>query len=136
MKNLLVLLFSVLMTVGSIAQVAPNKYWVKFTDKNDSPFSIENPSDFLSQRAIDRRAAHGISIVENDLPVNPQYIQALVEAGVTLHNMQKWFNSITIITDDQKLINIINGFDFVDAYDIALDTGLFAIAQRFFCFIN
>ena len=66
---------------------------MKFTDKNDSPFSIENPTEYLSQRALDRRTAHGISIVENDLPVNPQYIHAVIETGVTLHNVQKWFNS-------------------------------------------
>jgi hypothetical protein len=113
MKNLFLILFVVIATTTSIAQVAPNKYWVKFTDKNESPFSIENPSAFLSERALERRAAHGISIEENDLPVNPQYIQAVVETGVILHNVQKWFNSVTIITSDQNALNIINDFEFV-----------------------
>ena len=123
MKKLVVLFLLVAMTTGIMAQVAPNKYWVKFTDKNDSPYSIENPLDYLSQRAIDRRVAHGISIVENDLPVNPQYIQDVVETGVTLHNVQKWFNSITIITSDPSLISIINGFDFVVSVEKSTSTG-------------
>lgn len=113
MKNLLVLLFSVVMTVGSIAQVAPGKYWVKFTDKNDSPYSIDNPSEYLSQRALDRRAAHGIVIVENDLPVNPQYIETVKETGAIIHNVSKWFNSVTIIASDQGILDAVNALGFV-----------------------
>lgn len=123
MKNLVVIIIAVLTTVGSIAQVAPNKYWVKFTDKNDSPYSIESPSEFLSQRALDRRAAHGISIVENDLPVNPQYIASVVETGVTLHNVQKWFNSVTIITSDQNALDEINALEFVVSVEKSSSTG-------------
>jgi len=113
MKNLIVLFLLASMTLGTIAQVAPEKYWVRFTDKNDSPYSINDALAFLSQRALDRRAAHGIPVVINDLPVNPQYIQAVVETGVTLHNVQKWFNSVTIITSDESVLDVINALEFV-----------------------
>jgi hypothetical protein len=117
MRNLFVIFLVAIMTTASISQVAPEKYWVKFTDKNDSPYSIENPSEFLSQRAIDRRTAQDIAIEENDLPVNPQYIQAVVETGVTLHNTSKWFNSITIITDDPNILDDINALEFVKSVE-------------------
>lgn len=123
MKNLFVLFLVAIIATASMAQVAPNKYWVKFTDKNDSPFTIGNPSEYLSQRALDRRAAHDIAIVENDLPVNPQYIQSIVETGATLHNVQKWFNSVTIITSDQSALDAINALDFVISVEKSSSSG-------------
>jgi hypothetical protein len=95
------------------AQVAPNKYWVKFTDKNNSPFSINNPEQFLSQRAIDRRTAQGIPVVENDLPVNQTCIQAVANAGATILTVSKWYNSVTIYTTSSTVINTINQLPFV-----------------------
>ena len=58
---------------------APHKYLVKFTDKNNSPYTISNPSQFLSPKAIARRAKQFISIKYNDLPVTPAYIDSISE---------------------------------------------------------
>jgi hypothetical protein len=59
MKKVYLLLVSIVLSFTVISQVAPDKYLVKFTDKNDSPYSINNPEAFLSQKALDRRNAHG-----------------------------------------------------------------------------
>jgi serine protease AprX len=105
------LLFSLF---GSMyGQVAPGKYFVAFTDKNNSPYSIDRPWEFLSQRAIDRRTAQSIPIIENDLPVNPQYIQAVVAVGVTLLNPSKWANGMTFATTDTNLLSQIRALPFV-----------------------
>jgi hypothetical protein len=52
MKNLI---FTTLLTLLFSAVVAQinygDKYYVYFTDKFNSPYSIENPEAFLSQRA-------------------------------------------------------------------------------------
>ena len=40
----------------------PNKYWIEFTDKSDTPYSVFHPEEFLSARAIDRRAKAGIAV--------------------------------------------------------------------------
>jgi serine protease AprX len=101
----------------SVAQVAPDKYWVKFTDRNNSPYFINNPEAFLSQRALDRRALFGIEIAENDLPVNPQYIQAVANIGVTILNSSKWFNSVTIFTTDINALNAISQLPFVESVE-------------------
>jgi serine protease AprX len=97
----------------SFSQVAPDRYWVKFTDKNNTPFSISNPEAFLSQKAIDRRIAHDIPIVENDLPVDPVYIQGVVNTGATLLNTSKWFNSVTVYTNDPTVVAAINALPYV-----------------------
>lgn len=117
MKKVYLLLVSIVLSFTVISQVAPDKYLVKFTDKNDSPYSINNPEAFLSQKALDRRNAHGIAIVENDLPVNPQYIESVANTGVTILNSSKWFNSVSIYTTDQGALDIINSFSFVESIE-------------------
>ena len=96
------------------AQIATNTYWVQFTDKNDSPYSIDAPEAFLSQRALDRRARLGIEIDEYDLPVNPQYLEAVANCGATLINPSKWLNGVTIYTSSSAVIDAINALDFVE----------------------
>ncbi len=107
------LLFLSVISILVTAQVAPDKYWVRFTDKDNSPYSIENPGEFLSERAIARREAQQIPVVENDLPVNPGYLEQVAETGVTILNVSKWFNSVTIHTTDQAALNAINALPFV-----------------------
>lgn len=76
-----------------------NKYWVEFTDKDNSPFCTCRPAEFLSARALERRARASIPIVENDLPVNPEYVNALKIKGVALHTTSRWLNAATVTAD-------------------------------------
>lgn len=119
MKKAYLLLILALVSVITIAQVAPDKYVVKFTDKNESPYSVYNPGEFLTQKAIDRRAAFEIAIAENDLPVNPQYIESVASTGVTILNASKWFNMVTIYTTDEDALITIEAFSFVESVDKA-----------------
>ena len=96
------------------AQIATNIYWVQFTDKANSPYSIDNPEAYLSQRALDRRARLGIEIDEYDIPVNPQYLQAVADCGAQLLNPSKWLNGVTVYTSSSSVINAINALDFVE----------------------
>jgi serine protease AprX len=113
MKTFYTFTFFILLSGLLCSQVAPDKYWVKFTDKNNSPYSINNPELFLSQKAIDRRNSQGISIAENDLPVNPSYIQAVSNLGATILNVSKWMNSVTVYTTSPAVINAIEQLPFV-----------------------
>ena len=115
MKKILYLFIFIFFTSISIAQVAPNKYFVEFTDKNNSPYSIGNPIEYLSQRAIDRRNRQLIPIDTKDLPVNPSYIQAVKDIGVTILNPTKWLNGVTIETNDPAKVAQINALAFVNA---------------------
>ncbi len=78
------------------------KYWVKFSDKNNSEFSVFNPSEFLSQRAIDRRERYNIPVEEEDLPVNSNYINDLKnwKEGIKILHSSKWFNAVAIQFED------------------------------------
>ena len=97
----------------SLAQIAPDKYFVAFTDKNNSPYSINEPGEFLSQRAIDRRISQGIDIDMKDIPVNPDYLAGVQQIGVTLLNPTKWLNGVTIETDDPSKVDQINDLPYV-----------------------
>ncbi|HNW99497.1 MAG TPA: S8/S53 family peptidase [Bacteroidales bacterium] len=99
------------------AQLAPHKYLIKFTDKNNSPYSLSDPSQFLSGKAIERRIKQGIAYANNDLPVTPAYIDSIRNTGVTLICSSKWFNSVTIYTTDSMALIKIHSFPFVQSID-------------------
>ena len=62
-------------------------------DKTGTPFSVNNPSQFLSAKSIQRRVKQNISIDETDLPITPAYIDSIRLAGaVTILNKSKWLN--------------------------------------------
>ncbi len=104
-----------LTVIIAFSQVAPDKYWVRFTDKNNSPYTIGNPEAYLSPKAIERRTKQNITISISDLPVNPDYIQSVAETGVTIYTVSKWLNSVTIYTTDQNALNTISNFSFVES---------------------
>jgi serine protease AprX len=80
------------------------KWWVGFTDKNDSPYSTARPAEFLSARSIERRHKCGIVVTEEDLPVNPTYLLRLAAVSdVKIHNTSRWLNGATIICDEKAL---------------------------------
>jgi serine protease AprX len=116
MRKLLFLFF--LVTAMQAAAQAPSKYIVRFTDRNGSPYSTSNPSAYLSQRAVTRRAVQNIPIAQNDLPVNPSYIASVLNTGsVQLLNRSKWFNAISIYTTDANALNSIQNLPFVVSVD-------------------
>ena len=113
MKKISLLLMALFAVICVRAQIATNIYWVQFTDKNDSPYSIDNPEAFLSQRALERRARLGIAIDEYDIPVNPQYLQGVADCGAQLLNPTKWLNGVTVYTDSQSVVEAINALPYV-----------------------
>jgi len=101
-------LFLLIAFFHSITTFAQDRYVIFFTDKNNSPYSVSAPQQFLSQRAIDRRLNQGISITSEDLPVNPSYVQGLSAAGATILGTTKWFNAaIVYIPNTTVMGNIL-----------------------------
>ncbi|MCX6285633.1 MAG: S8 family serine peptidase [Bacteroidetes bacterium] len=113
MKRLTFGIIIFLLTYAVSGQVAPGKFFVAFTDKNGTPYSIGNPQAFLTQRAIDRRNTQGIAVVENDLPVTPSYIQQVKNLGVNILNPTKWLNGVTIYASDTSVMAAIRALPFV-----------------------
>jgi subtilisin family serine protease len=114
-RKILLLIFGfALAGLSATGQTAPGKYWVRFTDKNSSPFSLSRPEEFLSWKCIERRDRLGIGFDQRDLPVNPDYIEQVLAMGeLKLHHKSKWFNAITIQTEDSLLIEAIRALPIV-----------------------
>ncbi|MBL7981413.1 MAG: S8 family serine peptidase [Flavobacteriales bacterium] len=113
-EKLLLAFVAVFCSLVSQAQTAPDTYWVQFTDKTNTPYSLDAPEQFLSARAIARRQAQGIALDELDLPVDPAYITGVLATGdVQLVNRSKWFNAITIRTSDTDALLAIQQLPFV-----------------------
>jgi serine protease AprX len=114
MKNLLVCLALAGISLSAKAQFS--RHIVQFKNKANTPFSFNNPNQYLSQRAIDRRTRYGIAIDSTDLPVSPRYIDSLRAAGaVTVLNVSRWLNQVSIQTTDAAALQKINSFPFVEA---------------------
>jgi serine protease AprX len=101
--------------ISGFSQQIAQKWFVAFTDKNGTPYSINNPQAFLTQRAIDRRNAQGIPIIEEDLPVNPAYVNAVVALGAQVFTRCKWFNGITVRLADSSIVSSISALSFVQS---------------------
>jgi len=98
-------------------------YWIQFTDKSNTPFSIDRPEDFLSQRAIDRRSRQQIEISVDDLPVDPVYIDSMAALGVGIINVSKWFNGVLAEIPSTELAETIEGLTFVKGTPLLVKPG-------------
>ena len=115
MKKLIVVLIgSCLLFTDIHAQFT--RYVVKLKNKGGNPFSISAPTAYLSQKAIDRRTRYGVTLDSTDLPVTPSYTTQIAGvANVTVLNVSKWHNSVSIQTADPNAITTINGLSFVQS---------------------
>lgn len=115
MKKILVCI-AALAAFAQFSEAQTTRYIVKFTDKGSNPYSLSNPSAYLSQRAIDRRNRYSVSIDSTDLPITPRYIDSVVLSGsVILLNRSKWLNSISIKTSDAAALAKISSLPFVQS---------------------
>ena len=126
MKKLMLIVMATVMMAAAFAQ-SPAKYWVAFTDKKGTPYSIDKPEAFLSPRALELRKAHGIAIDERDLPVNPDYVRQVLalDTAARCFTTTKWLNGMTVyaLRDDMKeAIERLPFVDSVERTDVPKDT--------------
>lgn len=90
-----------------------SRYIIRFKDKGTNPYSLANPSQYLTARSIQRRTRYGIAIDSTDLPITPRYIDSIRLAGaVTILNTSKWLNQVAIQTTDAAALAKISSFPF------------------------
>jgi hypothetical protein len=106
MKKIFFLIPLSLLLQWSFAQTSKH-YLVKFKDKNNSEYSVDQPSAYLSEKSISRRQKQNIKIIANDLPVNSIYINAVKSTGVSVINQSRWLNAVTISTADETQLEAV-----------------------------
>lgn len=112
------LLFIVLYCQFSL--FAQQDAWVYLTDKQNVATAISNPLSILTQKAINRKNAHAVSIDERDVPVNETYIAQLKNTvGITVLAKSKWFNAVHVRGSETDIKNLKITFSFIDHLDFA-----------------
>lgn len=109
--------FSTLSAQQLFEQTAPSKYRIEFMNKNENPFTLDNPTEFLSQKALERRSKQNIPVTLNDLPVTPAYIDSLRDTGAEILTVSRWFNAATILADHDSILNKIAKLTFVKGFN-------------------
>jgi len=94
-------------------------YWVVFTNKANSPYSVDRPHEFLSARAIERRLKQGIPVTDVDLPPTPAYIDSLrVDTEAKLWYQSRWFNGALVFTNVESSLQRIIDLPFVASVEL------------------
>lgn len=89
------------------------RLYLKDKDLDHTPFSVNRPSEYLSQRSIDRRKRQGIPVDLTDLPVAPAYEKQVAEAGIEIVGKSKWNNTLLIRIHKDKELRKLEGLEFI-----------------------
>lgn len=108
-----------------------NIYWIQFNSKANTPYSINQPEGFLSNKAILRREKMGIAIDSTDLPVNPEFIKSLQNLGFYVKHQSKWLNGAIAILPDSLVLDNITLPDFVAKIDLSKTGNLKSASNKF-----
>ncbi len=104
--------------LDGMSQDSSYKFWIQLKDKEGSLYSLENPGEFLSQRAIDRRLRYQIPIVENDLPVSQVYLDSLSQNNINILYASKWMNAVVVETADSNMADLLSSYSFVSDIEL------------------
>ncbi|MFW5773298.1 MAG: S8 family serine peptidase [Tangfeifania sp.] len=108
MKNFIILFIIVISIFAWLPSSGQSFFWVGFTDKKGTPYSLSFPEDFLSERAIQRREKQNIAIDSLDLPPNPDYIQQVLNLGADCIHSSRWLNGVTVFAQhDSFQVNVL-----------------------------
>jgi len=112
-KLLLLLLFI------STINFAQEDAWVYFKDKPSAASYLATPLNMLSQSALNRRTAQGISLDYIDVPVEQTYVDQITNStGITVMAKSKWLNALHI-RGSQTNIQALAALGFVESIDFA-----------------
>lgn len=113
-KKLIITVLALVFSSLTFNVKAQTKYWIKFKNKTGTPYTVSNPSAFLTAKSVLRRTTYNIPVDPTDLPVTPSYVTQIKNvAGVTLLYVSKWINGAVISTTSTAALATINSFSFV-----------------------
>lgn len=114
-KRALLLCFGCLIGVAAHAQV--NRYFIYFKDKTNTPYQVQQPTAFLSHRAIERRQEQGIVITEQDLPVDAGYVSGVAAMGAKTYYTTRWLNGV-LVQCEASLVSGLAALPYVDRVEL------------------
>jgi len=120
MRNLFIpiLLFFFLCAFGQLPPQSLSlnyKFRVYLKDKGTTTYTLNEPAQFLSEQAIERKQRQKVVIDESDFPVSREYFTLVEKAGGQVVSYSKWFRTIIVQVADSLAINAILSLPFVDS---------------------
>ena len=87
---------------------------LSLTDKNGTPYRLDRPLEFLSQKALDRRKRQGLEVDSTDLPLPPEYIRKInAVKGVEVVCMSKWNKTVVVRVAETSHVTPLLSLPFV-----------------------
>ncbi len=83
-----------------------NNWWIFFNDKCTDSIS-------LSEKSIERRHSNGIEFDQFDYPVCSSYIDSLNKNHLSIRNISRWLNAVSISVDSLQVLESILAYNFV-----------------------
>lgn len=94
------------------------KFRLTLKNKGNTAFSTDAPEEFLSAKAIERRAKQNIKVDESDLPISDEYLKKIENTGGIIVAKSKWNNTVAVHCTDSLMRQQLAQLPFVE--DIAL----------------
>lgn len=98
----------------SVYQEYDYKYRLILKDKGVADFSLNQPEQFLSAKAIERRNKRNIVIDQSDLPISKTYLEQIKKVGGSIVSQSKWLKTVCVKCKDESLIDEYKKLPFVD----------------------
>jgi len=89
------------------------RYRINLKDKAATTYSLNKPEEFLSEKALARRARQGIVVDSTDLPVCALYIEGIQKTGAHVMVVGKWDNFVTVSVNNPAVIDRIAALPYV-----------------------
>jgi len=86
---------------------------IRFTNKRHTQ-GLTDTLSYLTQRSLNRRHKYHIAIDSTDYPVNPAYIDSVLQvSGTRLHLVSRWLNLCVVLTTDTASVQALASKPFV-----------------------
>jgi len=131
MKRRLFIIITFVISFCTFQTNAQDFYWVAFSDKNNTEYSLSAPGVYLSDRAIQRRIRQSIPIDSLDLPVNENYIFDVVKAGAKFIHASKWLNGVTVMAETDSFASKVLELPFVKEVQLTKTNGTKSTFNKF-----
>ena len=95
-----------LLTGYSLTFAQTELVFVFFKDKPNKSIFYANPLSELTQKALNRRIALGISLNDQDAPIEQSYIQNIQNLGFTVTDYSKWLNGVAVNATPSQIVTL------------------------------
>lgn len=85
-----------------------NRYAVHYKYKPHDVFALDNPSDYLSPMAVERKSRFNIPLDSLDLPVSPANIEKVQPMVMEILYHSNWLNASVVIANPEEIEEILD----------------------------